>query len=96
MWCATGSTSASTVPGSMPSRIFSNAGGDDGRKPAQKTHEYLKLIRKEVDSVYPGKVLLAEANQWPEDVVEYFGWATNATCVSTSRSMPRMFMAVAA
>src|SRR5690606_26639523 len=38
-----------------------------------ETHEYLREVRKVVDAEYPGKVLLAEANQWPEDVVDYFG-----------------------
>ena len=38
-----------------------------------ETHEYLRRLRKEVDATHPGKVLLAEANQWPSDVVEYFG-----------------------
>ena len=37
------------------------------------THEYLRRIRKEVDALYPDKVLFAEANQWPADVVQYFG-----------------------
>ncbi len=37
-----------------------------------ETHDYLRHVRKEVDSVFPGKVLLAEANQWPTDVVDYF------------------------
>ncbi len=37
------------------------------------THEYLKRVRREVDEAYPDRVLLAEANQWPADVVEYFG-----------------------
>ncbi|MFL5846662.1 MAG: alpha-amylase family glycosyl hydrolase, partial [Solirubrobacteraceae bacterium] len=38
-----------------------------------RTHEFLKRVRKEVDENYADRVLLAEANQWPEDVVEYFG-----------------------
>ena len=38
-----------------------------------ETHEFLKRVRKEVDAHYPDRVLLAEANQWPADVVEYFG-----------------------
>ena len=38
-----------------------------------RTHEYLKRVRKEVDENYADRVLLAEANQWPEDVVAYFG-----------------------
>ena len=39
----------------------------------KETHEYLKRIRTEIDAAYPDRVLLAEANQWPADVVEYFG-----------------------
>ncbi len=37
------------------------------------THEFLKRVRKEIDTHYPDTVVLAEANQWPEDVVDYFG-----------------------
>ena len=55
----------------------------------KETHEYLKRVRAEVDRLYPDRVLLAEANQWPADVVEYFGdprsAATSATWPSTSR-----------
>jgi maltose alpha-D-glucosyltransferase/alpha-amylase len=39
----------------------------------KETHEYLKRIRSEIDKLYPDTVLLAEANQWPADVIEYFG-----------------------
>jgi len=59
-----------------------------------ETHEYLKRLRKEVDSLYPGKVLLAEANQWPEDVVEYFGDGDECHMCFHFPLMPRMFMAV--
>ncbi|HLI02153.1 MAG TPA: maltose alpha-D-glucosyltransferase [Acidimicrobiales bacterium] len=59
-----------------------------------ETHEYLKRVRKEVDSLYPGKVLLAEANQWPEDVVEYFGSGDECHMCFHFPVMPRMFMAV--
>src|SRR6185437_10490900 len=38
-----------------------------------ETHAYLKRVRAEVDAHYPDRVLLAEANQWPTDVVHYFG-----------------------
>src|SRR5690606_4495900 len=38
-----------------------------------ETHGFLQALRKMIDSEFPGKLLLAEANQWPEDVVEYFG-----------------------
>jgi maltose alpha-D-glucosyltransferase/alpha-amylase len=61
-----------------------------------ETHEYLKRIRKEVDALYPGKVLLAEANQWPADVVDYFGAGEGDECHMCFHFplMPRMFMAV--
>ncbi|MDX6366107.1 MAG: maltose alpha-D-glucosyltransferase / alpha-amylase, partial [Nocardioidaceae bacterium] len=38
-----------------------------------ETHEFLRKVRKTIDAEYPGRVLLAEANQWPADVVDYFG-----------------------
>lgn len=38
-----------------------------------ETHDFLKRVRREVDEHYQDRVLLAEANQWPADVVEYFG-----------------------
>ena len=38
-----------------------------------ETHEYLKRLRAHVEAKFPGRMLLAEANQWPEDAVEYFG-----------------------
>jgi maltose alpha-D-glucosyltransferase/alpha-amylase len=59
-----------------------------------ETHEYLRRLRKEVDSLYPGRVLLAEANQWPEDVVEYFGDDDECQMCFHFPVMPRMFMAV--
>ena len=60
-----------------------------------ETHEYLRRVRKVVDDEYPGKVLLAEANQWPEDVVDYFG-PDGDECHMCFHFplMPRMFMAV--
>jgi maltose alpha-D-glucosyltransferase/alpha-amylase len=47
-----------------------------------------------MDSLYPGKVLLAEANQWPEDVVQYFGDGDECHMCFHFPLMPRMFMAV--
>src|SRR2546427_4740078 len=38
-----------------------------------ETHDYLKKLRRHLDENYPGKMLLAEANQWPEDSRPYFG-----------------------
>ena len=59
-----------------------------------ETHEYLKRVRKEVDATFPGRVLLAEANQWPEDVVDYFGDGDECHMCFHFPVMPRMFMAV--
>jgi maltose alpha-D-glucosyltransferase / alpha-amylase len=61
-----------------------------------ETHEYLKRLRKEVDAQFPGKVLLAEANQWPADVVDYFGDGDGDECHMCFHFplMPRMFMAI--
>ena len=58
------------------------------------THAYLKRVRKEVDSLYPGTLLLAEANQWPADVVEYFGDGDECHMAFHFPLMPRIFMAV--
>jgi maltose alpha-D-glucosyltransferase/alpha-amylase len=64
----------------------------------KETHEYLKRVRAEVDRLYPDRVLLAEANQWPADVVEYFGDAEAGgdECHMAFHFplMPRIFMAV--
>src|SRR5947209_5113179 len=59
-----------------------------------ETHEYLKLVRKTIDEEYPDRVLLAEANQWPEDVVEYFGEGDECHMAFHFPVMPRMVMAV--
>jgi maltose alpha-D-glucosyltransferase/alpha-amylase len=64
----------------------------------KETHEYLKRVRTEVDRLYPDRVLLAEANQWPTDVVQYFGDAESGgdECHMAFHFplMPRIFMAV--
>ena len=61
-----------------------------------RTHEFLALLRHTLDKEYPGKILLAEANQWPEDVVEYFGDDENPEFHMGFHFplMPRMFMAI--
>ena len=58
-----------------------------------ETHEYLRRLRKVVDDEFPGRVLLAEANQWPEDVVDYFGDGDECHMCFHFPLMPRMFMA---
>src|SRR5436305_1658925 len=59
-----------------------------------ETHEYLKRVRAEVDGRYPDRLLLAEANQWPEDVVDYFGDGDECQMCFHFPVMPRMFMAL--
>jgi len=64
----------------------------------KETHEYLKRVRSEVDRLYPDRVLLAEANQWPADVVQYFGdertGGDECHMAFHFPLMPRIFMAV--
>ena len=63
-----------------------------------ETHAFLKRCRKVMDEEYPGRVLLAEANQWPSDVVEYFGdpevGGDECHMAFHFPLMPRIFMAV--
>ena len=59
-----------------------------------RTHDFLKRVRAEVDASYPDRVLLAEANQWPEDVVDYFGDGDECHMAFHFPVMPRMFMAL--
>jgi maltose alpha-D-glucosyltransferase/alpha-amylase len=59
-----------------------------------RTHEYLKRVRKEIDADFPDRVLLAEANQWPADVVEYFGDSDECHMAFHFPLMPRIFMSV--
>ena len=59
-----------------------------------ETHRELKAIRKRVDEKFPHRMLLAEANQWPEDAVDYFGNGDECHVAFHFPLMPRMFMAV--
>ena len=60
-----------------------------------ETHAILRRIRAEVDAQYPGRMLLAEANQWPEDVQAYFGAGDECHMLFHFPLMPRMYMAIA-
>lgn len=57
----------------------------------------LKAIRAEIDANYPDRMLLAEANQWPEDTRPYFGEGDGDECHMAFHFplMPRMYMALA-
>ena len=61
-----------------------------------RTHGFLRDLRAMVDKEYPGRVLLAEANQWPRDVVEYFGSDDDPECHMCFHFpvMPRIFYAM--
>ncbi len=59
-----------------------------------ETHGVIKELRKRLDLAYPGKMLLAEANQWPADVRDYFGNSDEFHMAFHFPLMPRMFMAV--
>ncbi|WP_062210135.1 maltose alpha-D-glucosyltransferase [Aureimonas sp. AU12] len=61
----------------------------------KETHDVLKTIRAEIDAHYPDRMLLAEANQWPEDTRPYFGEGDECHMAFHFPLMPRMYMALA-
>ncbi|MGP4109583.1 maltose alpha-D-glucosyltransferase [Streptomyces sp. 4N509B] len=80
--------------------LFEEEGTDCENLP--QTHGFLRTVRKIVDDEYPGRVLLAEANQWPEDAVAYFGGEPGLPELPGDEChmafhfplMPRVFMAL--
>ena len=72
--------------------LFERDGTDGENLP--ETHEYLRRVRSVVDKEFPGRVLLAEANQWPTEVVDYFGDSDECHMCFHFPLMPRMFMAL--
>ena len=60
-----------------------------------ETHDIIKRLRRELDAYSKNKVLLAEANQWPEDVQEYFGRGDECHMAYHFPLMPRIYMAIA-
>src|SRR2546423_1406377 len=59
-----------------------------------ETHVYLRKLRDHMDAKFPDRMLLAEANQWPEDAVKYFGEGDESHMNFHFPLMPRMFMAL--
>jgi len=59
-----------------------------------ETHAFLKEVRKRIDASYRGRILLAEANQWPADVRPYFGDGDEFHMAFHFPLMPRLFMGV--
>jgi maltose alpha-D-glucosyltransferase/alpha-amylase len=61
-----------------------------------ETHAFLAHLRQVIDTEFPGRIMLAEANQWPEDVVEYFGTEARPECHMCFHFpvMPRIYFAI--
>ncbi len=74
--------------------LFEEEGTDGENLPA--THDFLAELRAYVDANWPGRVIIAEANQWPSDVVEYFGTEEKPECHMCFHFpvMPRLFYAL--
>jgi maltose alpha-D-glucosyltransferase/alpha-amylase len=60
-----------------------------------ETHDILKRLRQRLDQNYRDRMLLAEANQWPEDVLQYFGQGDECHMAFHFPLMPRIYMALA-
>jgi maltose alpha-D-glucosyltransferase / alpha-amylase len=60
-----------------------------------ETHAYLKEVRRFMEARYPGRILLAEANQWPQDLRPYFGDGDEFHMAFHFPVMPRIYMALA-
>ncbi len=60
-----------------------------------ETHNFIKRLRKEIDRTFPERMLLAEANQWPHDVLPYFGNGDEFHMAYHFPLMPRLFIAIA-
>jgi len=73
--------------------LIEREGTDNENLP--ETHEVLKRMRAEMDARYKDRIFLAEANQWPEDVLPYFGDGDECHMAFHFPLMPRIYMAVA-
>jgi maltose alpha-D-glucosyltransferase / alpha-amylase len=59
-----------------------------------ETHDFLRALRHHVDQRFPNRMILAEANQWPEDAVAYFGAGDECHMAFYFPLMPRLFMGI--
>jgi maltose alpha-D-glucosyltransferase / alpha-amylase len=59
-----------------------------------ETHAFIKELRAHIDGRFADRMLLAEANQWPEDAAKYFGKGDECHMVFNFPAMPRLFMAL--
>ena len=72
--------------------LYERAGTDCENLP--ETHAFIREIRGIIEREYPGAILLAEANQWPEDLVHYFGDGDEFHMAFNFPLMPRLFMSL--
>jgi maltose alpha-D-glucosyltransferase / alpha-amylase len=72
--------------------LYEREGGSCENLP--ETHAFLKQLRAHVDSRHTGRMLLAEANQWPEDAIAYFGAGDECHMAFHFPLMPRLFMSI--
>jgi maltose alpha-D-glucosyltransferase / alpha-amylase len=88
-WCAMGVDGfrLDAVP-----YLFEREGTNGENLP--ETHAFLKRLRRHIDEKFPGTLLLAEANMWPEDSASYFGDGDECQMNYHFPVMPRMFMAL--
>lgn len=77
----------------IPYLYESDEGNGEGEPP---THEFIKSLRAMVDKNYPGRVMIAEANQWPREVAAFFGTEEEPEChmAFDFPVMPRIFYAL--
>ena len=61
-----------------------------------ETHEFLKKLRRMVDEEYPGRVIIAESNMWPEDLLPYFGDGDECHMCFHFPIMPRLYQSIKA
>ncbi len=72
--------------------LYETEGTDCENRP--ETHAFLKDLRSHVDTRFPNRMLLAEANGWPEDVVKYFGDDNECHMAFNFPLMPRLYLSV--
>jgi maltose alpha-D-glucosyltransferase/alpha-amylase len=74
----------------IPYLYESEEGNGEGEP---RTHEFIKTVRRMMDTEYPGRVMIAEANQWPKEVVEFMGTNEEPEChmAFDFPVMPRIF-----
>jgi maltose alpha-D-glucosyltransferase/alpha-amylase len=73
--------------------LIEREGTDNQNLP--ETHDVIRKIRAAIDARYPGRILLAEANLWPEDVRQYFGKSDECQMAYHFPLMPRVYMSIA-